>query len=147
MAAWLAIDAVRSFEAAIEISPWKAIGAQMRFTFTAGLTQRCVVTHEPLLTEVKGEGVRRFWPEADGPREEIEVKIDEVDPPDLFAGRAIDAGAVLSEELALQMDPYPRSENAGAEASPDAPELEKKPNPFAILAPLKNVKKSGPEGT
>lgn len=110
---------------------------------TATVEQRCVVTLDPVVTEIDAEVARRFSPDAarDGVISLAPAGEDDEDLPDLL-GDEIDLAAILVEELALAIDPYPRA--AGAElgeaqqappgSAPLDPEAEK---PFAKLAALR----------
>jgi uncharacterized metal-binding protein YceD (DUF177 family) len=78
-----------------------------------------------------------FRPEpTTAPDEEIELSEDDCDVV-FHDGREIDLGLALADELALTLDPYPRS--AGAEdALKEAGVLsEEQAGPFAALAALK----------
>ncbi|MBK0398392.1 DUF177 domain-containing protein [Limibaculum sp. M0105] len=112
----------------------------------ARVGQVCVVTLEPIETDVDSPVRRAFQPGAERPGV-IAINIGESgdegeeEPPEPL-GEDIDLGAILVEELALAIDPYPRA--PGAElgtmsrtppgAAPLDPEAEK---PFAKLASLR----------
>ncbi len=65
---------------------------------------------------------------------DIEVRLNEDDPPEPIADGVIDLGAVTLEFLALALDPYPRKPGAVfAEPAPEEPPE----SPFAKLARLK----------
>jgi uncharacterized metal-binding protein YceD (DUF177 family) len=60
------------------------------------------------------------------------------DPPDpIIAGR-IDLGALVTEFLALSLDPYPRKPGVEFEDAPTAPDDRLEESPFAKLAALKD---------
>lgn len=65
---------------------------------------------------------------------DIEVRLNEADPPEPIVDGTIDLGAVTLEFLALALDPYPRKPGAVfAEPAPETPPE----SPFAMLARLK----------
>lgn len=75
---------------------------------TATLAQRCVVTLEPAPAMIGADFERVFTqdaPEYTG-EEEIEIGADDPEP---LAGDTLDLGEIVAEELALALDPYPRS--------------------------------------
>ncbi|HQT52251.1 MAG TPA: DUF177 domain-containing protein, partial [Phenylobacterium sp.] len=55
------------------------------------------------------------------------------DPPDVLADEEIDLSAYLIEQLALEIDPFPRKPGAVFEYAPDTTDL----SPFAALKKLK----------
>ncbi len=100
--------------------------------------QHCVVTLEPIESEVEEEVDLLFQPEADasiapaadgGGYRDIEAD----DPPETHNG-AVDLGAVATEFLLLGLDPYPRKPDAVFDA-PAAGDTAS--HPFAALAALK----------
>lgn len=65
---------------------------------------------------------------------DVEVMLNETDPPEPIVDGVIDLGAIALEFLALALDPYPRKPGVNFEAP--AP-TEAEPSPFAALAKLK----------
>lgn len=108
----------------------------------ARLHQPCVVTLEPVEQEIDETFRRRFVPRpaAEAPAVDIDLRPDE-DAPDFYDGRRIDLGAVVLEELALAIDPYPRAPGAELPASVTGP-ADSATNPFAALAALRGDKRS-----
>ncbi len=114
-------------------------GEEVRATgrVRAAVTQACVATGEPVPAIVDEPVELLFRPEPRvGPDEEIDLNEGDLDVV-FHDGREIDLGGALADELALALDPYPRS--AGAEdALKDAGVLsEEQAGPFAALAALK----------
>jgi hypothetical protein len=111
----------------------------------ARLSQICVVSLEPFDANIAETAILRFIP-ASALREDAEIA--ELDPESLegpdelpYAGDAIDLGAVLAEQLALALDPYPRK--PGAKLPPGASSSGE--NPFAVLAARKILPANDPE--
>lgn len=110
----------------------------------AELHQLCVVTLEPFPVSLVAPLKLDFAPEEpEAPRRkagddegeiDIEVRLNEEDPPEPIMDGAIDLGAVTLEFLALALDPYPRK--PGAAFTEPAPE-EPPESPFAALARLR----------
>ena len=65
---------------------------------------------------------------------DIEVLLNEADPPEPIVDGAIDLGGITLEFLALALDPYPRKPGASFESSAGDTGIE---SPFAALAKLK----------
>lgn len=110
----------------------------------AALHQTCIVTLEPFAVALSVPVRLDFLPEAElaaiaardaGEGEiDVEVSLDEDDPPEAIVDGVIDLGAVMLEFLALSLDPYPRKPGAAFETSEPDILLQ---SPFAALARLK----------
>jgi uncharacterized metal-binding protein YceD (DUF177 family) len=103
----------------------------------AALTQACSATGEPVPAMIDEPVTLLFRSEpTTAPDAEIDLSEDDCDVV-FHDGREIDLGLALADELALTLDPYPRS--AGAEdALKEAGVLsEEQAGPFAALAALK----------
>jgi uncharacterized metal-binding protein YceD (DUF177 family) len=92
----------------------------------ARVGQVCVVTLEPIETEVDEAVELRFTPEAKTPKSDTD--------PEPLVGGSVDLGAIATEFLILGIDPYPRK--------PDATFIPPKTeddgaHPFAALETLK----------
>jgi len=113
---------------------------EVRGRLQAELSQRCVVTLEPVPASVDTEFRRLFTREALPPDAVggVEVEIDlDADVPEPLAEDGLDLGEVAAEEMAVVLDPYPRSPNADAVlAEIAARAAEEDRGPFAVLAPL-----------
>jgi uncharacterized metal-binding protein YceD (DUF177 family) len=110
----------------------------------ASLHQNCVVTLEPVPATLRIPVKLDFVPESeivapeptarDLAEIDIEVMLNEADPPEPIIGGVIDLGAVTLEFLALGLDPYPRKPGATFTENAAATEAD---SPFAALARLK----------
>jgi uncharacterized metal-binding protein YceD (DUF177 family) len=103
----------------------------------ASVTQACVASGDPVAGQVDSAFALLFRPEPTvDPDEEIELSEEDCDV--IFHdGREIDLGQALADELALSLDPYPRSAHA-EDALREAGVLsEAEAGPFAALAALK----------
>ncbi len=120
-----------------------ASGGVLRLVLTvrARITQTCVVSLEPFESEIEETAERAFVPPgAASPRpepgKEIEILVEDEDPPEPLAAEAIDIGEIAAEHFGLALDPYPRRPGVvfeGAETqgfSDPAP----RESPFAVLA-------------
>ena len=132
----LAVDGLDRLEARVEITPWLD-GARLRGRLDATVRQTCGVTLEPMETEIEASFDLKLLPagspNAPSTPEEAVLDPDAEDPPDLIEGEAIDLGAVVVEQLALEIDPFPRKPGAVFDAAP----VEEPPSPFAVLKDFK----------
>lgn len=113
----------------------------------AALHQTCIVTLEPFAVALSIPVRLDYLPEenlaaiaARAAKDtgegaiDVEVDLNEDDPPEPIVDGVIDLGAVMLEFLALGLDPYPRKPGAAFEtAEPDTLQQ----SPFAALARLK----------
>jgi hypothetical protein len=111
----------------------------------ARLHQTCVVTLEPFPVKLDVPVKLDFAPEDEagaayrrGERDDaeidIEVLLNEEDPPEPIVDGVIDLGAVTLEFLALALDPYPRKPGVSFDSPAAEPGAE---SPIAALARLK----------
>lgn len=116
-------------------------GLRVAGTVRATVGQTCVVTLEPMESEIAEPVDLVFSPDA--PTEEAGPPRDPdaPEPPEPLVGGTVDLGAIATEFVLLGIDPYPRKEGA-AFAAPDSGPPD--PGPFAALAALKA--KSGAGG-
>jgi len=149
LARFLEVERLDLLEADLTLVPWRQKGVKLTGRLRAVAEQTCVVTLEPITCRYEEEFSRTFLPAerlAKQPRLEDIVDAEGDDPPDPITGGVIDVGAVVLEELALAIDPYPRKDGAEIDSryrvEPDAVD-EARPNPFAQLSVLK---KDGGEG-
>lgn len=110
---------------------------------SAALTQRCVVSLEPVPALVEEQFDEEFWPAAaialdPGEQEREHEALSHVEPEPIVDGE-IDIGRLVYETVAAALDPYPRRPgveldwSGEASAGPDAA----RSSPFAALAKLK----------
>ena len=113
-------------------------------TLSAGISQPCAVTREPLSYRVEEEFSLRFVPagqmgeyEEDAEFELTEDDLDEIE----YEGDSFDLGEAIAQELALAIDPYregPGAEEAREQAGIESDENRKPSGPLAdALAALK----------
>lgn len=120
----------------------------VRGTMHAEITQRCVVTLEPVSDVIDDQIEVLYSPhvsEDDLPSSPEDLEgLDEdelmalLDQPEPLVGGQIDVGEVVSQFLAVSMDPYPRKSGAEIPQTVKEDDAEEKPNPFTKLAGLKD---------
>ena len=111
--------------------------------FEAEVTQACVVTLEPVADHLEGSFSRCYSLAAgDAAEREILVDIGEKEQPEPVPSGGVDLGEAVAEQLALNLDPYPRVEGARLEQAEwgGSPENEQRRAPFAVLDSLKGRK-------
>ncbi len=105
----------------------------------AKLLQKCVITLEPVQTQVD-ETIRLVYtPEADASPGCDELDIDPLaeDPPEVLEEGGIDVGRLGCEYLSLALDPYPRKPGAKVTYDEDGSGAVEEEHPFAALERLK----------
>jgi uncharacterized metal-binding protein YceD (DUF177 family) len=123
----LNVETIHVLHARLVATPWRAGGVKVAGTLTADLDQISIISLEPFRSTVTFDIERYFLPPG----------TEASDETDAIEGGVIDLGEVVSETLALSLDPYPRKDGenfAGfdSEKLPEAPESNV--SPFANLA-------------
>lgn len=143
IAAFLELNALKSLRAEVKLAAWRRKGVKLSGRFEAVAEQDCVVTLDPIDCRYAEEFVRTFLPEDmlarfNGSEDLVEAEGE--DPPDPIEDGSIDVGAVILEELALSINPYPRKEGAAIDSrysGGDLDDSEAPTRPFAQLLALK----------
>ncbi len=102
----------------------------------AQVTQRCVVTAEPVPASIDEPVALRFVADTGDVGDDIELTADTLDII-AYAGGEIDLGEAAAETMALALDPFPRSANAEATLRAAGVLREDEVRPFSGLAALK----------
>jgi uncharacterized metal-binding protein YceD (DUF177 family) len=141
IAAYLELAGVKSLTGEIALERWRGKGVRLSGKLTADVVQTCVVTLDPVEAHVEAAFERRFLqPEKllKEAEDESDVFVDPTgeDPPEPLS-HEIDLGEILIEELALNLDPYPRKPGVAFQGDATS---EPRENPFAVLAKLKPKK-------
>jgi uncharacterized metal-binding protein YceD (DUF177 family) len=109
----------------------------------AKITQTCVVSLEPVQSNLDVPVEAEFWPSAMiAARKESEEERGSTtltDWPEPISFERIDLGPIIYETLATSVEPYPKREGASFEWSqgPQGPGRESGTSPFAALGALK----------
>lgn len=131
--------------ATFELARRGADSLRVQGRVTATVIQNCVVTLEPVESEVDEPVDLFFRPEPAGSTEtSVEEGIQQFEgeePPEILVNGMVDLGTVATEFLNLGIDPYPRKEGAVFDAPPAGDPAS---HPFAALAALR--KGRGPTG-
>jgi uncharacterized metal-binding protein YceD (DUF177 family) len=136
----LAIPAIEALSAEIELRPARGRSVSVRGRLAARVVQTDVVTLDPVTQAVEEEiDVVLVPAEARASGRAELVDAEEADGPDLYRNGRIDLGVIVSEHLALGLDPYPRApETDFSGYIEDDPAAD--PSPFAALAGLAQLK-------
>lgn len=144
IAALAGVPGVSSLAASFDVAR-QGKGLRVEGEVTAAVEQTCVVTLEPMTSEIREPIDLVFMPpDAAAPthatRDEAEEEIDleAADDPEPLVDGAADLGAAATEFLLLAIDPYPRKPDAVFD-SPDPGDAGG--HPFAALAALKKEPK------
>lgn len=143
---------ILSAYADFEVVPKSGGRVQVTGRVRARVGQICVVTLDPIESEIDEEVDLTFAPEAETRRLEdlIEEGQDEeeppvvADPPEAIVNGIIDLGRIATDALFLAIDPYPRKPGAAFEAEVTA--LDPKDHPFAALKALQDNKQAKKKG-
>ena len=142
-----ALSSVESFHADLELKRWRKDGVRMRGTIRAKIVQECIVTLEPVVSDLDIPVDAVFLPEDSPLRRPLDddgaliVDPEGPDIPETFEGGTIDVGAIAEEFLELAFDPYPRAPGAEldeASSKDDDGGEDARDNPFARLAALRD---------
>ncbi|WFU28699.1 DUF177 domain-containing protein [Bradyrhizobium sp. CB1717] len=148
MAELAGLREVLSAHASFEVVPKSGGRIQVTGQVRARIGQTCVVTLDPIESEIEEEVDLVFAPEAEARRladlieegQDDEEPPEVVDPPEAILNGVIDLGRLATDALFLAIDPYPRKEGAVFEAEVVAPDPED--HPFAALKALQDNKKN-----
>jgi len=130
------LAALPRLEAQFDLTPHGADGLRVAGRVAATVVQHCVVTLEPIESEIEEAVDLVFLPHPEPAAEAAGLQSSEADePPEPLRNGEVDLGAIATEFLLLGLDPYPRKPGAAF----DAPVAEDDPSshPFAALAALK----------
>ncbi len=141
IAPYLELAGVKSLRGAFALERWRGRGVRLTGSVIADVVQTCVVTLDAVDAHVEGNFERQFLPPDKlsavlGDQTDVFVDPTADDPPEPL-GHEIDLGEILIEELALNLDPYPRKPGVAFQGEAD---VEPRAKPFAVLAKLKPKK-------
>ena len=152
MAAVAGLRDVLSAHADFDVEPKSGGRVQVTGRVRARIGQTCVVTLDPIESEIDEEVDLTFAPEAETRRledlieegQDDEGPPDVADPPEAIVNGIIDLGRIATDALFLAIDPYPRKPGAVFEAEVAAPDPED--HPFAALKALQDNKQGKKKG-
>ncbi|MBX9459972.1 MAG: DUF177 domain-containing protein [Brevundimonas sp.] len=128
----LDLASLDTFVAEMSLAPAPA-GWRLSGRVKASLAQTCGVTLEPLPLEVDAPFSISLAETSDEETDEIVITLDD-ESPDPIEGGQVDLGQYAVEQLALQLDPFPRKPGAEFVQPPEPSEI----SPFAVLKQLRS---------
>lgn len=133
------LPSIDLLKAEVHLKPMAGGGlVRLDAIITAKVVQSCVVSLEPIPAELREEFSLSFgapMPEEVGT--EIELSLEDEDPPEPIIDGVIDVGEAVAEHLSLALDPFPRKAGIAFEGGEEPTPAEvKRPSPFAVLAQL-----------
>jgi uncharacterized metal-binding protein YceD (DUF177 family) len=142
LAHYVGVIAVPALVADVKATPDGIGGVVIEGELAATVRQTCVVSLEPFDNAVNEHIALRFLPESAADFAIAEDGGDERDPADVIRDGVVDLGMLVTEFLALGVDPYPR--RPGAVFAPlDIAAGDEASSPFAALAKLKQKGRQG----
>ncbi|WP_426407431.1 YceD family protein [Bradyrhizobium ganzhouense] len=152
MADLAGVREVLSAHADLDIVPKSGGRLQVTGHVRARIGQTCVVTLDPIESEIDEEVDLTFAPEAEARRladlieegEDNEASPEVADPPEAIVNGIIDLGRIATDALFLAIDPYPRKPGVVFEAEVTA--LDPEDHPFAALKALQDNKRGKKKG-
>lgn len=145
LAATLELPAFLLLKVSYRVGPIGAGRYRVKGELSAAATQACIITLEPVHTDINESFEEEYWPEelltkSRRCEETEEREALAVSAPEAIRQGVIEVGRLIYEQLSTAIEPYPRAPGAtfawcesGGEAGKD-----KSNNPFAFLAVLKD---------
>jgi uncharacterized metal-binding protein YceD (DUF177 family) len=124
------VASVESFEADFHVRKQGRGRFNVDGKLRARVTQICVVSLEPIASEISADIGLEFAP---SDSRQLEPSAGQGDPPDPIVGGQIDLGALAAEFLVLNLDRYPRKPGAVFEAADVGGKANEQESPFAVL--------------
>ncbi len=137
IAAWAGVESVKSFRGSVNLRRITTTRFGFEADLEAEIVQNCVVTLEPVVSQIARHIDRElhFVPRAPVEEGELSLAAGDDDVPETITNLDFDLAAPLLEEFALAIDPYPRKPGVAFTLPAD---LEEQPeSPFAVLKSLK----------
>ena len=152
MADLAGVREVLSAHASFDVVPKSGGRLEVTGHVRALVGQTCVVTLDPIESEIDEEIDLTFAPEAEARRladlieegEDDKEPPEVADPPEAIVNGIIDLGRIATDALFLAIDPYPRKPGVVFEAEVTAPDPED--HPFAALKALQDNKQGTKKG-
>lgn len=152
MADLAGVREILSARASFDVVPKSGGRVQVTGHVRARVGQTCVVTLDPMESEIDEEVDLIFAPEAEVRRladlieegQDDEEPPEVADPPEAIVNGIIDLGRIATDALFLAIDPYPRKPGVVFEAEVAA--LDPEDHPFAALKALQDNKQGKKKG-
>jgi uncharacterized metal-binding protein YceD (DUF177 family) len=127
---------ISDLKAHFEIQKWRDCGAIVAGDLAARLQQACGITLEPLTEKIDVTFEQKFLYLPEQLKQPVQGEVLEIAPddqsPDYLDSPFLDLTQIIREQLALNIEPYPRKEGAVFNGSLTSPDTQTN-NPFAVL--------------
>lgn len=145
LAARFSLPSIEALEARLLITrPNNAGPIRLDARLKADITQSCVVTLEPVVSQIACDFSCTFTADSDEAESPVlDIDPEEADPPEILTNGEFDAGELVAEYFGLEIDPFPRAQNADFEDLVKSGKVNQdtKANPFSVLKDLGGGKK------
>ena len=124
----ITVPTIHSLKAHLIATPWRGGGLKVTGGFEVDMEQVSIVSLEPFRQTYKFDVERYFLPP--------KIAIDGIEEDaDIIEDGEIDLGEIVTETLALEIDPYPKKAGEAYDGPSDEeePGVEAEPSPFAKL--------------
>ena len=136
------LEDLESLEAQLIFSNSSSGGVlELDASFIADIIQICIVTLRPIKKHLDGEFHCTIVKEDTIDKDPVEVfEFEDVDPAEVCINGSFDVGELVSQQLSLEIDPFPRAEGVvfQHEHSSCSEQEMGRENPFKILKGLHN---------
>ena len=130
---------VDAFEAALTVRRRRDGGwIEVTGSLSASVTQRCVVTTDPVPARVTAEIEELFDDSGETRADEVDLDFT-ADTPEPVDGDSIDVGEIAAQAFGLALDPYPRVPGAEPAVTAVGPDDEAGASPFTKLEALRRL--------
>lgn len=137
----LGLESLPRLRFAYSLTPLAPRKWRLEGLLEASVVQSCVITLEPVRTEIAEDVTAEFWPVEELTRHEFRPGEGDLDiapdGPEPVEGGVLPLGQFVYETLASTIDPYPRAPGAELPESSSSPAAEgAESGPFAALQKL-----------
>lgn len=128
------------FECQWRIKPLHKKRFRLEGVITAELTQKSVLSLEPVATKLDEPFQTEFWPiEQNNPELSPELDIEYADEIiEFYEEKNFNIGQVIYEQFVVSLEQFPRSEGEAFNWDSQQSDDDAPPNPFAVLKKLKD---------
>lgn len=148
----LAIESLKFLTAEFDVSQGKGGLIVLKGRLKASVTQTCIISLKPVISDIDitiertfSETAKPYWGMESEPDEEGKLigggqEAEQAEPPEPLENGGIDLGEVATEELAIELNPFPRLPGVELQDSfgmGGGYQPEEVKNPFAVLEKLK----------
>lgn len=141
LGALLDIESFSNFVCKLELAPLRRRRYRLKGQILANFSQASSISLKPLLVDMNEVFNTEFWPiDQNDPEKSPELELDYADEMiEFYEGSSLDVGRVVYEQFAVALDPHLSDEGEVFEWKGQAPLVEEKVNPFAVLKNLKDM--------